>query len=231
MQIAEGIHGIDFDGRVWAYVLRDDDGLMLIDAGIHGRIDLLRESLDSRGERLEDVTRIVLTHFHRDHAGTAAELRQLTGAQIVAHELDAPIIRGRQPEPDPELTDQEKQIFERATGSIPDAPPAQVDRELSDGELVDDASGAVVIHVPGHTDGSIAVHLPHRGMVFTGDAAAAIGDRPSVGFFNVDPAQAARSFVRLAALDVETACFGHGAPILAAAGTSLKRTTERLNVN
>lgn len=228
MQIADGIHAIDFDGRVWAYVLRDDDGLVLIDAGIHGRLSLLRSFLDSNGGQLTDVTRIVLTHFHSDHMGTAAELRELTGAQIIAHAADASVIRGLEPVPDPDLSDAEKQIFEQMTGGMPDAPPCAIDREVSDGDAIDEASCAIVVHVPGHTDGSIAVHLPERGIIFTGDAAAAIGDRPRVGFFNVDRARAATSFVRLAQLDAEVACFGHGPPLVGGAGPRMRRAADRL---
>jgi glyoxylase-like metal-dependent hydrolase (beta-lactamase superfamily II) len=228
MQIADGIHAIDFDGRVWAYVLRDDGGLMLIDAGIHGRLALLRASLESNAYRLADVTRVVLTHFHSDHIGMAAELRELSGAQIIAHEADAQTIRGLEPAPDPDLSDAEKQIFGEMTGGMPDAPPSAVDREVTDGDLIDGASRATVVHVSGHTAGSIAVHLPERGIIFTGDAAAAIGDRPRVGFFNVGRARAASSFVRLAQLDAETACFGHGPPLVGGAGPLMRRAAERL---
>lgn len=230
MQIADEIHAIDFDGRVWAYVVRDDAGLMLIDAGIHGRLDLLREFFKARGLKLADVTRVVLTHFHSDHMGTAPELRELTGAQVLAHELDAAVIRGRQPVPAPELTEQEKQIFEQAAGGMPDPPRSPVDRELSDGDVIDEASGATVVHVPGHTEGSIAVYLSERRVVFTGDAAAAIGDRPRMGFFNVDPARAASSFARLASLDAGTACFGHGPPLIGDAAPRMREAAERLGV-
>jgi glyoxylase-like metal-dependent hydrolase (beta-lactamase superfamily II) len=231
MRIADGIDAIDFEGRVWAYVLRDHAGLMLIDAGIHGRLGLLREFVESRGDRITDVSRVVLTHFHRDHMGTAGEIRELTGARVLAHGLDAPFVSGLSPQPEPNLTEQEKQIFARVAGGIPDAPPSPVDRELSDGEQIDNASGATVLHVPGHTDGSIAVYIPDRRVVFTGDAAAGAGIRPMVGSFNVDRRMAEESFRRLASLDAEIACFGHGPPLLADAGVRMRQAAERLRAN
>lgn len=69
-----------------------------------------------------------------------------------------------------------------------------------------------MVHAPGHTDGSIGVHLPRHGVLFTGDCVAAVGPL-MLGVFNVDRARAARSFRRLAALAPSTACFGHGDPL------------------
>ena len=66
--------------------------------------------------------------------------------------------------------------------------------------------------IPGHTEGSIAIHLPRHGVLFTGDTIANVGT-VMLGTFNQDRAQTVASFRRLAALDVETACFGHGEPI------------------
>lgn len=65
---------------------------------------------------------------------------------------------------------------------LPDAPPVRVDRDLSDGEVLD--FGARVVHIPGHTDGSIALHLPEHGVLFTGDTVANVDDRTILGVFN-----------------------------------------------
>jgi len=51
-------------------------------------------SIERIGTRPSDLRHIVLTHWHPDHMGSAAELRRLTGAQVAIHELDAPVPGG-----------------------------------------------------------------------------------------------------------------------------------------
>lgn len=72
--------------------------------------------------------------------------------------------------------------------------------------------GARVVHAPGHTAGSVALHLPRHSVLFTGDTVAR-ADRVMLGVFNVDRAEAAATFRRLAALAPRTVCFGHGDPL------------------
>jgi len=67
--------------------------------------------------------------------------------------------------------------------------------------------------VPGHTAGSVALHLPSHGVLFTGDTVAEGDGQALLGPFNVDRDQAWESLQRQAALDVEVACVGHGNPI------------------
>jgi hypothetical protein len=49
-----------------------------------------------------------------------------------------------------------------------------------------------------------------------------------LGVFNTDRAQAISSFHRLAALDAEIACFGHGEPLTADAATELRAVGQQL---
>jgi glyoxylase-like metal-dependent hydrolase (beta-lactamase superfamily II) len=184
-------------------------------------------ALTAAGARLRDLKQVVLTHCHRDHTGTLAELQPHTAAPALVHALDAPYVRGEATVPDPVLSDGERALFEQLATGIPDAPPAAVHRELQDGDSLDIGKGALVVHVPGHTPGSIALYLPAEHLLFTGDAAASLG-QPIVGVFNVDPAQAKDSFRRLSALDFDAAAFGHGPPITEAAAQTFRRAAERL---
>jgi glyoxylase-like metal-dependent hydrolase (beta-lactamase superfamily II) len=111
---------------------------------------------------------------------------------------------------------------------LPDtAPPVPVDRELVDGDVLDFGGDAEILAIPGHTEGSIAVYLPDHGVVFTGDTIANVGS-VILGTFNQDRARTVESFRRLAALDVETACFGHGEPITSGAGARLREAAATL---
>lgn len=104
---------------------------------------------------------------------------------------------------------------------LPPAPPCRVDREVQDGDVLEFGGGAVVVAVPGHTDGSIALHLPGPGVLFTGDAVANVG-RTILGVFNTDRTRAIESLHRMAKLEVDTAVFGHGDPIAHGAAAALQ---------
>ncbi|WP_234350027.1 MBL fold metallo-hydrolase [Streptomyces sp. WM4235] len=194
-----------------AYLWCDDEALTLIDAGYAGSAPEIEEAIRSLGLRPELLERIVLTHCHRDHVGASGELAARLGAEIVAHRLDAPVIRGEQPVPEPVLADWELPLYAHGL-TAPEAPPTRVDREVEDGEVLPFGGGAVIVHSPGHTPGSIGVHLPARGVLFTGDCVAGVG-QVMQGVFNVDGEQAASSFRRLAELSPSIACFGHGDPL------------------
>jgi len=74
-------------GHVHAYLLPGDDGWTLVDTGL-GLPDA-RERWASELEGLPGrVARIVVTHFHPDHVGAAADLAELTGAPVAQGRLD-----------------------------------------------------------------------------------------------------------------------------------------------
>jgi glyoxylase-like metal-dependent hydrolase (beta-lactamase superfamily II) len=203
------------------YAWHDGDAVTLIDTG----------SPNSGAEiltALPGLERIVLTHGHVDHCGSAAELYDTTGAPVLAGAGDAAVIRGEAAMPPPALEDWERPILERVSADLPDvAPPVPVVHELRDGDVLDFGGGAEVLAIPGHTEGSIAVHLPRHGVVFTGDTIANVGT-VMLGTFNQDRARTVASFRRLATLDVETACFGHGEPIASGAGNRIRETADHL---
>jgi len=72
------------------------------------------------------------------------------------------------------------------------------------------------------------VHLPAAKALFTGDTIASHEGAAILGIFNVDREQSIASFRRQAALDIETACFGHGDPIVQGAGDALRATAADL---
>ncbi|MFE3114005.1 MBL fold metallo-hydrolase [Kitasatospora indigofera] len=197
-----------------AYLWRDGRELTLVDTGTADRAAEIESLLDG------PLRRIVLTHWHEDHTGSAAELAARHGAEVVAHRLEAPVVQGRTAGAPPVLEEFEIPI-RAALPPLPPAPPCPVDREVEAGDVLEFGGGAVVVGAPGHTDGSIALHLPVHRLLFTGDAVANVG-RTMLGVFNTDRAAAVESLHRLAELKVESAVFGHGDPVVTGATAALR---------
>src|SRR5580704_579025 len=142
-----------------AYLWQDPDGLTLVDAGLPGSAPALAAAVRHTGHRPSDVRRLVLTHFHPDHIGAAADVAAWGDVQVMAHRADAPFIRAPGTGPAPDLADWERPIHQQiATGQPATRPliPPRIDHELTDGDDLGFGDGAVVIAVPGHTPGSIA---------------------------------------------------------------------------
>jgi glyoxylase-like metal-dependent hydrolase (beta-lactamase superfamily II) len=218
------------------YLWRDFDGLTLIDSGVPGSAAPIADAIRALGHDPAEVRRLVLTHAHADHTGSAAEIAEWGGVTVLAHRAEAPAIRGQESVPAPRLADWEKPILERVSAEMPAVPtlPVRVDRELEDGDVIEFGGGAVVLAIPGHTPGSIAVHLPQAGVLFTGDTLARDprsrdGRAPVfAGLFNVDIATMSASIRRLATIDADIACFGHGEPVTARASARIQAAAQRL---
>ncbi|MEV5322947.1 MBL fold metallo-hydrolase [Nonomuraea sp. NPDC052634] len=200
-----------------AYLWNDGGELTVVDTGIATSAAEIAAAIEELGMRKGDVRRVVLTHHHEDHSGGAAEISGWGEVSVMAHWQDAPVIRGDVPVPPLDLTDEERELH-RDLGAhlLPAAPPCRVDQELKDGDVIDFGGGAHVLHQPGHTDGSIALYLPRFGVLFTGDTVAHVNGQVTPGVFHRDRAAALRSFLRLADVDADLACVGHGAPITGA---------------
>jgi len=228
IEVAAGVYQIAGLRVGQAYLYQEHDRLTLIDTGLAGEARYILDAIAALGRRPVDLDQIVISHCHADHTGSLAKLVERTDAQVLVHALDAPVVRGEEQVLEAQISEAERPFFEQITPTVPPAPPARVDRELQDGDEVDVGGPARVVHVPGHTPGSIALFVPSRRALFTGNTVASIEGKPILGPFNVDPAQAARSLARLAELDFEVACFGHGPALARDASTALRQLAERL---
>ena len=100
------------------------------------------------------VKLIINTHGHFDHVGANKKLNEVTGAPILIHPLDAPMLN--------QLADSAAAWGMAAENSPPP------DRELQDGDQVHFGNIILkVLHTPGHTPGGISLFTDHE--VFVGD--------------------------------------------------------------
>jgi glyoxylase-like metal-dependent hydrolase (beta-lactamase superfamily II) len=215
-------------GPFQAYLILERDRLTLVDTGAVGSAGQILAAIRRIGAQPNQLRQIVATHYHDDHAGSLAELVERTNARVLVHRLDAPVVRGEQPQAPPALSVAERPIYEKIVPGVPHAPPARVDIELTDGDEIDIDGATVVVEAPGHTAGSIAVFMKRKRLLLTGDAVASIDGKPIVGVFNEDPSQAVISFRKLAALEFDVALFGHGNPLIREASLAFRRLAEKL---
>ena len=211
--LADGLYILP--GMVNMYLLDTPEGLTLIDAGFPGDEKKVLEGIKALDRRASDLRQIVLTHAHPDHIGGLAALKRATGARTVMHPLDIPIaerggpIRPMRAAPGL-LSHALFALFVRPEQKLE---PARIDQAMTDGDVLPIAGGLEVIHVPGHCAGQVALLWMERSVLFTGDACVnMLGLGAPVGY--EDRAEGERSQRKLAGLEFETACFGHGKPIL-----------------
>lgn len=207
-----------------AYLLDAGNGLTLIDTGIADSAPAIVDAVRSIGRQPSDIRHILVTHCHTDHSGSLAEMKRLTGAPATMHPLDAAMVRegrSRRPlVPAPGLVN--AILCRLLIGFAPSSiEPAEIEHEAHDGE--DLPAGVRAIHVPGHCAGQLAFLWPeHGGVLIAGDVAANIRGL-SLALVYEDLAEGVRSLSRLAGLDFEVACFGHGKPITSGASGQFRR--------
>lgn len=186
-----------------------DGGLTLVDAGLRNAHKKVLAALAELGRAPQDVTRILMTHAHSDHAGGLAGAAQATGAPVVAHERDAVYLRdGRPPAPDA------SHLAGRLMARMPGRGFAKVEvaSTVMDGTVLD--GGLRVVHTPGHSPGHCSFLHEPSGVLITGDAVFNVrGLRYSPALFCTDVRQSRESAAVLGELEYETAAFTHGAHV------------------
>jgi glyoxylase-like metal-dependent hydrolase (beta-lactamase superfamily II) len=207
-ELADGVwHLKCLPGLPWAvnaYLVGDT----LIDAGARQSRGRLLRQLEGH-----EVKQHALTHAHGDHQGASHEICERLGIPFLCPVEDVPaaedpeVIRERQP-------DAFMAVF---YWRIFHGPGHKVDRAIKEG---DDVAGFKVLHVPGHSAGHVAFWRESDRVLILGDVLANLDQYTGIPGLHEpkpaltpDPARNRASARRLAALEPELVCFGHGAPL------------------
>jgi hydroxyacylglutathione hydrolase len=207
------------------YAIRSGDRWVLVDTSTrHARRRIMRQ-LPGRLEA------IFITHAHRDHAGSMHAVATETGAPVWGSDADADALEGKAPEP---VAPQHKDhIVNRLFANWwKDRHP--VARRLNQGDIV---AGFEVIEFPGHTPGMIGLWRESDRTVICADTMRSmnlytglpqLGEMPEI--FTSDIPESRRSIRKLAALEAQTVCFGHGRPLTEDAAAKIQEFAAGLPV-
>ena len=211
-------------GAVNVFVIKDHDGLTLIDTGYTGSTDKIFAAIRKGGEKPEAIRQIILTHAHPDHAGSAAAIKNKLGIPLLAHEQDAALIAqgigGRAARVvSPGIVNWLiYRFFIKNVG--PDIEAATVDQTVQHNDVLPVAGGLQVIHTPGHSAGHIALLLQKENVLVAGDLCANVAGLDLSTVYE-DPNLGIESSLAVSKYDFDKAVFGHGNPLTSQASHKL----------
>jgi hydroxyacylglutathione hydrolase len=200
------------------YIVQEQ-GTVLVDTGVANKFRTFMATLDRLGIEPREITLIIITHGHFDHAGSANEIREATGARIAVHRADA---RGLEvglvmvPPGTTRWGRASKRIFRPVFRHFNDLRPVHADILISDDgmTLAEFGIPGRIVHTPGHSPGSLSVLLD-SGEAFVGDAVMnglPFCTRPSLPIYAEDLEGVKASLRKLVALGARTFFPAHGRP-------------------
>ena len=205
-------------------ILDAHKGATLVDTGVPGQAALILEKLAAEGFSPSDIKRILITHQDIDHIGSLKALKEATGAEILALDVEIPYIDGTlasPKRPSPERLEQNPGL----KAMLDALERTSVDIALKDGEVLDLAGGVTVIATPGHTLGHLSLYLNRSQTLITGDALTSSQGALAgpMEMATPDMASARASVKKLASLDVKQIVAYHGGLVDQDANEQLRR--------
>jgi glyoxylase-like metal-dependent hydrolase (beta-lactamase superfamily II) len=213
------------------YLIKTGRGLALVDTHFSPAVvGTLEQELPKHGFRLDNITDILITHAHFDHVGGLAAVQKAVNVRTVAHRRDAAIVRGEQPI-SYARRDEMRGLDWLMTYFMPSSSvsPARVDVEMTEGEQP--LADWEVVELPGHSYGQIGFWWREKRLLIGGDAMMHLpwGLTMPPRAATPDWAAAQQSIRKVARMNVETLCLGHGSPIKSAA-SKIQALTQRITL-
>jgi glyoxylase-like metal-dependent hydrolase (beta-lactamase superfamily II) len=202
-------------GGVNCYLVKASDGYILIDTGFSSKRAYLEKELESAGVMLGNLKLIILTHGDSDHADNCVYLRKKYGAKIAMHYDDSGMVEhgdmswNRKAKPDKiSITFKFITLIFGRLGKSNKFNTFKPDIYLEEGRSLSEYGlNAEVLHLPGHSKGSIGI-LSTAGDLFCGDLLYNMA-----GFSFIDNmADFCASIEKLKNLNIKTVYPGHGKP-------------------
>jgi glyoxylase-like metal-dependent hydrolase (beta-lactamase superfamily II)/predicted ester cyclase len=212
--IADGVWLVQGQpGRCNVYLIEDDGGVTLFDAGAR----TMTRAVASAGAKLGGIRRVILSQGHSDHRGVASAL----GVPVLCHPEEVEDAEGSGgfrywPKNLTGLPTPQRQVH-RLLHRYAFGGPVEISGTVEEG---DEIAGFSVVHLPGHAPGLIALWRSSDRLALVSDAIDTIDmwgrdclPRVPEPVYSFDTAQARESIRKLAALDPAAAWPGHGKPV------------------
>jgi hydroxyacylglutathione hydrolase len=204
--------GLSDDPDCHIYLIKGGDELALVDCGMASGNSLERILGHVRTEGLDPgkIAKVILTHYHMDHAGGAACFRERLGVEVVAPADAASALR----------TGDERAValdVAKAAGFYAADyrfQPVEVAREVREGDRIPVGTLELdVFETPGHCDGhvSLLLHGQQRHYLFAGDAVFCGGRVVLQNIHDCSIQKSAASIAKLARLEFDALLPGHAA--------------------
>ena len=203
-KILEDLYSVSERGA-FIYILAHKRRCLLIDSGYDDTPDrVVYPYLREHG--LRQLLRVVITHGHGDHYEGCRAIKEISNAKIAVHREDAGLIRFGSDFV--LMSELEKAYPNRFHPPANTWPCPEADEFLEEGQRPNFGDFDLeVLHIPGHSRGSICLYDRERKILFSGDAAT--GDR--LHFYG-HPVIVEQSIRRLLSLPIDNMFLGHAYP-------------------
>ena len=200
-----------------AYLVKDRKAI-LVDAGAPNQADKIFAAVQKAGVSPGDISLILHTHGHFDHAGSTAELKRRLGVPTAVHASDAFMLRkGINGEIKPRNFEARLVMALVPNSFEPSEPDILLEEEMT---LTDFGIDGKVLFTPGHTKGSISLLSQNEAII--GDllmggwaGGAVFGSHPNYHYYIDDLAQLHASLKKILSYTPSTLFVGHGGPLTA----------------
>lgn len=148
------------------------DKITLIDTGVKDSEEEIFTYIAENSRSYSEIDKVILSHSHPDHIGSAARIKELTGCKILAHPAEKTWIEN--------IAIQEKERPVPGFSNLVNR-SVTIDEFIEDGQSLDFGNGQTVkiIHAPGHSAGSANLFLQNEKVLFTADSIPLKGDIPN----------------------------------------------------